>query len=127
MMLVASTKSSNPVFKGVLNTIIHRPQDGAEITPALIAHPAVRKINFTGSTAVGSIVAGLAGKALKPVLMELGGKVCRGSSGHQLASLIEDNRLQRLFAKTPIFKTPPFNVLSEHSSSPVRSAWPPKE
>lgn len=61
---------------GVLNSIVHRPQDGAEITPVLISHPAVRKINFTGSTAVGSIVAGLAGKALKPVLMELGGKVC---------------------------------------------------
>ncbi|EGP86364.1 unnamed protein product [Zymoseptoria tritici ST99CH_1E4] len=59
---------------GVLNSIVHRPQDGAEITPVLISHPAVRKINFTGSTAVGSIVAGLAGKALKPVLMELGGK-----------------------------------------------------
>lgn len=59
---------------GVLNTVIHRPQDGAEITGALIAHPAVKKINFTGSTAVGSIVASLAGKYLKPVLMELGGK-----------------------------------------------------
>lgn len=59
---------------GVLNTIIHAPKDGPEITSALIAHPSVRKINFTGSTAVGSIVAGLAGKHLKPVLMELGGK-----------------------------------------------------
>lgn len=59
---------------GCLNTIIHRPTDGAEITSALIASPAVRKINFTGSTAVGSIISGLAGKHLKPVLMELGGK-----------------------------------------------------
>lgn len=44
------------------------------MTQALIAHPSVKKINFTGSTAVGSIIASLAGKHLKPVLMELGGK-----------------------------------------------------
>ncbi|KAH6684671.1 aldehyde dehydrogenase domain-containing protein [Halenospora varia] len=59
---------------GVLNVIFHRPQDAAEITNVLIEHPAVRKINFTGSTAVGSIIASAAGKNLKPVLMELGGK-----------------------------------------------------
>lgn len=59
---------------GVLNIIFHRPQDAAEITAALIEHTAIRKINFTGSTAVGRIVAATAGKNLKPVLMELGGK-----------------------------------------------------
>ena len=59
---------------GVLNTIVHRPQDAAQVTSALINHPAVRKVNFTGSTNVGSIIAGMCGKALKPCLMELGGK-----------------------------------------------------
>jgi acyl-CoA reductase-like NAD-dependent aldehyde dehydrogenase len=59
---------------GALNVLYHRPQDAAEITTALIEHPSVKKINFTGSTLVGSIIAGQAGKALKPVLMELGGK-----------------------------------------------------
>jgi acyl-CoA reductase-like NAD-dependent aldehyde dehydrogenase len=59
---------------GCLNTIIHRPADAAKITTALIAHPAVKKINFTGSTAVGSIIASQAGKYLKPTVMELGGK-----------------------------------------------------
>lgn len=59
---------------GVLNTLIHRPEDGHLITPMLIKAPAVRKINFTGSTAVGSIVGKLAGEELKPVLLELGGK-----------------------------------------------------
>jgi acyl-CoA reductase-like NAD-dependent aldehyde dehydrogenase len=59
---------------GCLNTLYHRPSDAAEITRALIAHPAIRKINFTGSTAVGSIVASLAGHYLKPILLELGGK-----------------------------------------------------
>lgn len=59
---------------GVLNTITHSREDGPEVISTLVAHPLVRKINFTGSTAVGSIVAGLAGKHLKPTLMELGGK-----------------------------------------------------
>jgi len=59
---------------GVLNVIYVRPSDAAEVTTALIEHSAVKKINFTGSTAVGSIVAGTAGRNLKPVLMELGGK-----------------------------------------------------
>jgi acyl-CoA reductase-like NAD-dependent aldehyde dehydrogenase len=59
---------------GCVNIIYHRPQDAAEVTTALIEHPLVKKINFTGSTPVGSIIAATAGKNLKPVLMELGGK-----------------------------------------------------
>jgi acyl-CoA reductase-like NAD-dependent aldehyde dehydrogenase len=59
---------------GVLNIIFHRPSDAAEITTALIEHPAVRKVNFTGSTPVGRIIAATAGRVLKPVVMELGGK-----------------------------------------------------
>lgn len=59
---------------GVLNVIFHRPQDAAEVTSAIIEHPFVKKISYTGSTATGSIIAAQAGKHLKPVLMELGGK-----------------------------------------------------
>ncbi|WEW58889.1 hypothetical protein PRK78_004357 [Emydomyces testavorans] len=59
---------------GCLNLVYHQPADAAEVTRALIAHPAVRKVNFTGSTAVGSIIASTAGKYVKPVLLELGGK-----------------------------------------------------
>ncbi|RMZ84306.1 hypothetical protein DV738_g507, partial [Chaetothyriales sp. CBS 135597] len=59
---------------GVLNLIHHQTSDAVEVTGALIAHPAVRKINFTGSTAVGKAIASEAGKYMKPVLMELGGK-----------------------------------------------------
>ncbi len=59
---------------GVLNVIFHRPKDAPEVTSAIIEHPFVKKINFTGSTATGSIIAAQAGKCLKPVLMELGGK-----------------------------------------------------
>jgi Aldehyde dehydrogenase family len=40
----------------------------------LIAHPAVRRVNFTGSSKVGKIVAKVCAEHLKPVLLELGGK-----------------------------------------------------
>lgn len=57
-----------------MNVIYHRPTDAADITETLVAHPAIKKINFTGSTLVGSIVASLAGRYVKPLLLELGGK-----------------------------------------------------
>ncbi|MDR3475026.1 MAG: aldehyde dehydrogenase [Devosia sp.] len=60
--------------KGVINVITHDAKDAPQIVEALIAHPAVRRINFTGSTRVGRIIAETAGRYLKPVLLELGGK-----------------------------------------------------
>lgn len=59
---------------GVLNILTNAPEDAAEIVGALIDHPLVRHINFTGSTRVGRIVAEGAARHLKPVLLELGGK-----------------------------------------------------
>ncbi len=59
---------------GIVNLITNAPQDAPEIVGALIDHPAVRRINFTGSTSVGRIVALRAAQNLKPVLLELGGK-----------------------------------------------------
>jgi acyl-CoA reductase-like NAD-dependent aldehyde dehydrogenase len=59
---------------GVLNVIFHKPAMAAVVTKALIEDVRVRKVNFTGSTAVGRIIAELAGRNLKPVLLELGGK-----------------------------------------------------
>lgn len=59
---------------GVVNLVTSEPSDAAEVVGALIDHPAVRRINFTGSTAVGRIVAMRAAERLKPVLLELGGK-----------------------------------------------------
>lgn len=44
------------------------------VTETLIAHPAIRKVEFIGSAAVGRIIGSVAAKHLKPVLMELGGK-----------------------------------------------------
>jgi acyl-CoA reductase-like NAD-dependent aldehyde dehydrogenase/ABC-type branched-subunit amino acid transport system ATPase component len=59
---------------GVVNVISNAPADAGKIVDALIAHPAVRRVNFTGSTRVGRIVAETAARYLKPVLLELGGK-----------------------------------------------------
>jgi acyl-CoA reductase-like NAD-dependent aldehyde dehydrogenase len=59
---------------GVVNVVSNAPQDAAQVVERLIAHPAVRRVNFTGSTRVGRIVAQQAAKHLKPVLLELGGK-----------------------------------------------------
>jgi acyl-CoA reductase-like NAD-dependent aldehyde dehydrogenase len=60
--------------KGVVNVVTNDPKDAAAIVEALIAHPAVKRINFTGSTKVGRIIAELSGRHLKPALLELGGK-----------------------------------------------------
>ncbi|MBL4785433.1 MAG: aldehyde dehydrogenase [Cohaesibacteraceae bacterium] len=59
---------------GVINSISNAPDDAPHIVEALIAHPAVRRINFTGSTRVGRIIAQTAARFLKPTLLELGGK-----------------------------------------------------
>jgi len=59
---------------GIVNLITNAPKDAGEIVGALIDHKAVRRINFTGSTAVGRIIAVRAAQNLKPVLLELGGK-----------------------------------------------------
>ena len=59
---------------GVLNVISNAPEDAAAVVEALIKAPAVRHVNFTGSTKIGRIIGRLAGEALKPALLELGGK-----------------------------------------------------
>ncbi|HSR00553.1 MAG TPA: aldehyde dehydrogenase [Sphingomicrobium sp.] len=60
--------------EGVVNLVTNAPEDAADVVGTLIDHPAVRRINFTGSTAIGRIVAKRAAEQLKPVLLELGGK-----------------------------------------------------
>jgi salicylaldehyde dehydrogenase len=59
---------------GVLNYLSNAPQTAPEVVDTLIAHKAVRRINFTGSTRVGRIVAEKAAQHLKRCLLELGGK-----------------------------------------------------
>lgn len=59
---------------GVVNVLTNAPADAPALVERLIANPAVRRINFTGSTRVGRVIAEFAGRHLKPVLLELGGK-----------------------------------------------------
>lgn len=59
---------------GVVNFVINAPEDASAVVEALVAHPAVRRVNFTGSTRVGRIIAGLCAQHIKPVILELGGK-----------------------------------------------------
>lgn len=59
---------------GTVNIVTNSPADAGEVVGALIDQPLVKRINFTGSTEVGRIIAQRAGANLKPVLLELGGK-----------------------------------------------------
>src|SRR5204863_9812899 len=58
------------VPEGVLNVVNGDGETGA----ALVDHPGVDKLAFTGSTAVGREIGAKAGRALKRVTLELGGK-----------------------------------------------------
>ena len=60
--------------EGAVTSVLHAPEMAEEVVSTLAAHPAVRRINFTGSTRVGRRVAEIAATHLKPCLMELSGK-----------------------------------------------------
>ncbi|ANF58331.1 aldehyde dehydrogenase [Halotalea alkalilenta] len=72
--LLASCLYEAGLPAGVLNFLTTSPEGSAGVTEALIAHPAVRRINFTGSTRVGRIIAETSARHLKRCLLELGGK-----------------------------------------------------
>ena len=72
--LIGAVLNEGGVGEGVVNVVTHDPKDAEAIADALIAHPAVKRVNFTGSTRVGRIIAMLGARHLKPVLLELGGK-----------------------------------------------------
>ncbi|KAA3509517.1 MULTISPECIES: aldehyde dehydrogenase [Agrobacterium] len=72
--LIVETFMDAGLPDGTVNIVTHAPADAGAIVGALIDHPAIRRINFTGSTAVGRIIAKRAAENLKPVLLELGGK-----------------------------------------------------
>ncbi len=59
---------------GVVNYVTNAPADAGAVVEAMVAHPAVRRVNFTGSTKVGKIIAATCSRYLKPVVLELGGK-----------------------------------------------------
>lgn len=59
---------------GAANLVTNAPEDASKIVEALVGHPAIRRINFTGSTRVGRMVAEVCARHLKPVVLELSGK-----------------------------------------------------
>ena len=59
---------------GVVNYVTNAPADAGTVVEAMVAHRAVRRVNFTGSTRVGKLIALTCAKYLKPVVLELGGK-----------------------------------------------------
>jgi len=79
---------------GVIGLVYGVP---AEISSYLIAHPVIRKVTFTGSTAVGKQLAALAGRHMKRTTMELG--------GHAPVLVFDDvdvERTARLLAATKV-------------------------
>lgn len=69
---------------GVINLVFGVP---AKVSEYLIPHPAIRKISFTGSTAIGKQLSALAGQHMKRSTMELG--------GHAPAIIFEDADLDQ--------------------------------
>ncbi len=76
--------------EGVLNVV---PGPGATVGNALVEHPGVGKIGFTGSTEVGAGIARRAADTIKRVTLELGGK--------SAAVVFADADLERVGAQAP--------------------------
>ena len=81
--------------KGSINLVYGIP---AEISEYLIAHPIVRKVTFTGSTAVGKQLASLAGSHMKRATMELGGHspaiVCEDADVNVAVKILSANKFR---------------------------------
>jgi benzaldehyde dehydrogenase (NAD) len=60
--------------RGAVNFVTNAPADAATIVETMIAHRKVRRVNFTGSTRVGRLIAEQCARHLKPAVLELGGK-----------------------------------------------------
>ena len=72
--IIVEAFASGGLPEGVIGVVTNAPEDAGDIVGALIDHPAVKRINFTGSTRVGRVIAVRAAQNLKPCLLELGGK-----------------------------------------------------
>ena len=81
--------------KGSINLVYGIP---AEISSYLIAHPVIRKVTFTGSTAVGKQLAALAGTHMKRATMELGGHspaiVCEDADVNAAVKILSANKFR---------------------------------
>lgn len=94
------------VPKGVINLVFGVP---SEISSYLIPQPTVRKVSFTGSTAVGKQLAALAGAHMKRMTMELG--------GHAPAIVFDDADLEEAVGGLSVTK---FGNAGQRCVSPTR-------
>jgi succinate-semialdehyde dehydrogenase/glutarate-semialdehyde dehydrogenase len=92
--------------KGVLNLVFGVP---SEISEYLIPHPVIRKVSFTGSTAVGKHLASLAGLHMKRCTMELG--------GHSPTIIFADADIDTASARLAAFK---FRNAGQVCAAPTR-------
>lgn len=72
--MIAETLNAAGLPAGALNLVTNAPEKAPDVIEALIAHAAVRRVSFTGSTRVGRTIADLCARHLKPCLLELSGK-----------------------------------------------------
>ncbi|MEM9356360.1 MAG: NAD-dependent succinate-semialdehyde dehydrogenase [Pseudomonadota bacterium] len=91
---------------GTINLVYGIP---AEVSGYLIPHPTIRKMSFTGSTAVGKQLASLAGLHMKRVTMELG--------GHAPAIVFNDADVERA---TKVLAAAKFRNAGQVCVSPTR-------
>ncbi len=72
--LIAEALNQAGLPQGALNLVTNAPDAAPDVVEALVAHAAVRRVSFTGSTRVGRTVAEVCAHHLKPCLLELSGK-----------------------------------------------------
>ena len=72
-LLIAEILEEAGFPPGTINVVTHAPGEAGPIADVFFESPAVRSINFTGSSATGRMLAGRAGQALKRIVLELGG------------------------------------------------------
>ena len=72
-ILVAEILEEAGFPAGTINVVTHGPGEVGSVADVFFESPAVRSINFTGSSATGRMLAARAGQALKRIVLELGG------------------------------------------------------
>jgi benzaldehyde dehydrogenase (NAD) len=72
--IIAEALQAAGISDGVVGLVTNAPEDAADVVGALIDHPAIKHVNFTGSSGVGRIIGQRAAANFKPALLELGGK-----------------------------------------------------
>ena len=79
--LVGAVLSQAGIDKGALQVVTNDPAEASQVMEELVGHPAIRRVNFTGSTRVGRLVAEVAARHLKRQGAPAGARRCRPRRG----------------------------------------------